>query len=115
MKFACPDSQNRVLLKCGNIDSGSAMVSSGAVTGLSAPAAGLLPFGGEFGCRAYAGSMDVAATISHNKASRVLDSQRIGLRFRFLIFALQCNPQNAVSQLRECDSSVRVGAPEFRG
>src|ERR1039458_1530996 len=37
MKFACPDSQKRVLLKCGNIASGSATASLGGLDGSSAP------------------------------------------------------------------------------
>lgn len=85
MKFACPASQNRELLKCGNIDSGSAIASEGAVTGLSVPGAGLPPFGGAVGCCACAGSVYVAVTVSDDKTSSVLAAQRIDLRFRLLI------------------------------
>src|SRR5208283_1091574 len=86
MKFACPESQNRVPLKCGNIASVSAVASLGGLGGSSALAAGLSPFGrGASTCCAYAGMMPVAAISSHNTATSVLAVQRIDLQFRFPI------------------------------
>src|SRR6266852_9731166 len=90
MKFTCPESQKRVFLRCGSIDSGSAMAGalSGAMAGPSATAGGVSFFGvgvGASGCWAYAGIAHVAAAISDNTARSVLAVQRIDLRFRFPI------------------------------
>src|SRR5208282_637167 len=85
MKFACPESQNRVPLKCGNIASGSAVAlsSTGGLGGSSALLAGVPLFGkGASTCCAYAGITPVAANSSHNTATSVLAVQRIDLQFR---------------------------------
>src|SRR5713101_724603 len=94
MKFTCPESQKRVSLKCGSIDSGSVMAD--ALAGSSATAGGVSFFGvgigvavavgvGASGCCAYAGIMHVAAAISDNTARGVLAVQRIDLQVRFPI------------------------------
>ena len=90
MKLSCPESQNRVSLKCGTIDSGSAMAGpmSGALARSSASAGGVPVFGigvgaGASGCCAYAGIAHVAAAISDNTARSVLTVQRIDLQSRF--------------------------------
>src|SRR5208282_6322857 len=116
MKFACPESQKRVLLKCGNIASGSAAASSGGLAGFSALAPGLLPlFGGDAsGCCAFASMTPgtVARTnirISHTAASSVAEVQRIDLQFRFPISLVSPIHQYARHPLRERYSSRRVG------
>src|ERR1700674_3430010 len=94
MKLICPESQNRVFLKCGSIDSGSAVAGglSGALAASSALAGGVSVFGtgtgtgvgvGASGCCAHAGIMHVAAAISEITARSVVAVQRIDLRFRF--------------------------------
>jgi hypothetical protein len=94
MKLICPESQNRVFLKCGSIDSGSAVAGglSGALAASSALAGGVSVFGtgvgvglGASGCCAYAGIAHVAAAISEITARSVVAVQRIDLRFRFPI------------------------------
>src|SRR6266852_9364688 len=90
MKLICPESQNRVSLKCGSIDSGSVMVGalSGALDGSSALAGGVSLFAvgvGASACCAYTGIAHVAAAISDNTARSVLAVQRTDLRFRFPI------------------------------
>src|SRR5258708_22633744 len=95
MKLSCPESQNRVSLKCGSIDSGSvlAVALSGALAGSSALAGRVSVFGvgvgvgvGASGCCAYAGIAHVAPAISDNTARSVLAVQRTDLRFRFPIY-----------------------------
>src|ERR1700681_2374941 len=87
MKFICPESQKRVFLKCGSIDSGSEVAA--ALAGSSAPAGGVALFGAGGGvaavCCACARIVHVAITISDNTARSVLAVQRIDLRFRFAI------------------------------
>src|SRR5450631_715865 len=86
MKFICPESQNRVSLKCGSIDSGLGV--AGGLAASSALAGGVSLFGvgvGASGCCAYAGIMHVAITISDNTARSVPAVQRIDLRCRFPI------------------------------
>jgi hypothetical protein len=84
MKFVCPESQKRVPLKCGSIDSGSAMESLGALPAPSAVAVGVPPFGkGVPVCCAHPGVVHVAATSSHNTASSALAILRIDFRLRF--------------------------------
>src|SRR5271169_6466207 len=79
MKFIWPESQKRVSLKCGSIDSGSAL--AGGLAESSALEAGVPPLGrGASGCCANAGIAPAAAAISHNAASTVLAIQRIDLR-----------------------------------
>src|SRR5260370_35856581 len=100
MKLVWPESQNRVFLKCGSTDSGSAVAGglSGALAGSSALAGGVSVFGtgtgtgtgtgvgvGASGCCAYAGMMHVAAAISEITKRSVVAVQRIDLRFRFPI------------------------------
>src|SRR6202140_804275 len=94
MKFICPESQNRVSLKCGSIDSGSVVAGglSGALAGSSALAGGVPVFGTGVGvgvgascCCACAGIAHVAAAISDNTARSVVAVHRIDLRFRFPI------------------------------
>src|SRR6266481_9341493 len=94
MKFTCPESQKRVSLKCGSIDSGSVMAValSGALAASSALAEGVSDFTvgvgigigvGSSGCCAYAGIMHFAAAISDNTVRSVLAVQRIDLPIRF--------------------------------
>src|ERR1700674_3045704 len=96
MKFICPESQKRVSLKCGSIDSGSVVAGglSGALAASSAVAGGVSFFGtgtgtgvgvGASGCCAYAGIMHVAAAISDNTARSVVAVHRIDLPVRFPI------------------------------
>src|ERR1700730_4750824 len=90
MKLIWPESQKRVSLKCGSIDSGSAVAD--ALAGSSATAGGVPLFrvgvgvgAGASGCCAYAGIVHVAAESSDNKARSVPAVQRIDLRVRFAI------------------------------
>src|ERR1700716_3615787 len=96
MKLIWPESQKRVSLKCGSIDSGSEMAAalSDALAGSPALAGGVPVFGvgvgvgagvGASGCCAYAGIVHVAAAISDNTARSVPAVQRIHLPVRFPI------------------------------
>src|ERR1700675_4124832 len=87
MKFICPESQNRVSLKCGSIDSGSVTALAGTLDGASAPPAGVSFFGigvgvgvGASACWACAGIMHAAATSSHSAANRVVAALDLRVR-----------------------------------
>src|SRR5580700_761013 len=74
MKFACPESQNRVSLKCGNIASGLAMASLGALTG-SSDAGGA----GDVACVASEAACDRAQRVGATKP-RLIASSKAGGR-----------------------------------
>src|ERR1700674_2307000 len=89
MKFICPESQNRVSLKCGSIDSGSVTALAGTLDGSSATPAGVSFFGigvgvgvgvGASACWACAGIMHAAATSSHSAANRVVAALDLRVR-----------------------------------
>src|SRR4029077_7545719 len=92
MKLTWPESQNRVSLKCGSIDSGSVRAGalSGALAGSSETAGGVSFFGigvgvGESARCANAGIAHVTAAISDNTARSLSAVPCIDLRFRFPI------------------------------